>query len=449
MNNEQKNRIQSLLNDFNCEQILTKISNHYDSSIDLGTIQIGRHNVSEIGAKISRIIEQFKHEFESGDTLSYLPPNIVVPEFGSGSLQDDLDKIINFSNPDESEQALCRLIHYQITFGFWDKQPKELKKAEQSRLDNFKGELEQLAVHIKTRSEKTEQLIQSLNEQKADLSKFIEQKNSELTEIQNSLQTVRNNTSETSDLLTRSTAANEKINSIFELQQKNLKGIEEIAKTHGEAIEVQNKAFSEKIALANTEIEETKKQAEYYQQHLKKIEEKTQYFDERNKFLDELIGREVGASLFETFKQRKKELDKTVSFWKWAVLFLAIITVLWIVFLFSHFPMNGDWTQIWEILIINSFKTAPAIILLIFAMTQYKRERDFQEEYAFKSAVALTIDAYANRLTEPNRDKLIMESVQGVYKSPTLEQEKSSDLNHKGISGLIKELGSLIEKVKK
>ena len=167
------------------------------------------------------------------------------------------------------------------------------------------------------------------------------------------------------------------------------------------------------------------------------MEEKTTYFEERNSYLDDLIGREVGASLFETFKQRKAELNTSITFWKWCVPITALATIIWIFVLFG----NGDLGALgWQVIFINSLKAIPAVGLLLFAISQYNKERNFQEEYAFKSAVALTVNSYADQINaESNKDKMIMESVGEIYKTP-LSRKNNQANEAKTLIGTAREL---------
>ena len=90
-------------------------------------------------------------------------------------------------------------------------------------------------------------------------------------------------------------------------------------------------------------------------------------------------------------------------------------------------------------ILVNSLKALPAVGLLLFAISQYVKERNFQEEYAFKSAVALTINSYADQLNEiTNKDKMIMESVTQIYKSPI--HQKIVQKDQSSISSSAKEL---------
>jgi hypothetical protein len=186
----------------------------------------------------------------------------------------------------------------------------------------------------------------------------------------------------------------------------------------------------------------------HFEDYLTFVEGKKKYFEERNTYLDELIGREVGASLFETFKQRKNELNNPVNFWKWSVPVMAVITVAWIAFLFKDFGTITDMIQKWQFLALNTLKTVPAIILTYFAINQYRKERSFQEEYAFKSAVALTISEYANKLSSPeNKDKLIMDSVNSVFISPIERKLKNEELKNNTFNETLKSLKDSISEI--
>ena len=155
--------------------------------------------------------------------------------------------------------------------------------------------------------------------------------------------------------------------------------------------------YTEMLSTLNTD----------YETSLEIVKSKTEYFEERNNYLNALIGREVGASLFETFKQRKTELAPSVNFWKWTVPIMTVATIAWIFFLFGNGNISDISLQVFGI---NTIKTIPAVFLLLFSISQYSKERYFQEEYAFKSAVALTVNAYADQLKDAaNKDKLIME----------------------------------------
>lgn len=270
--------------------------------------------------------------------------------------------------------------------------------------------------------------MKDVEDKKNLLESFRTQKMNELQEITNNLQTSRNHITEITSLLTNSTSYNEKINAIFSQTSQKFDEIEKLGVEESEVFKKQKEIFNtyqQTIAQYIKTIEEHTKE---YENFLTLTEEKMKYFTERNQYLDELIGREVGASLFETFKQRKIELNNPVTFWKWAVPVMSIATVGWIIYLFHGNGTNTDIVFWWETFAINTLKSIPPIFLMFFSLSQYKKERNFQEEYAFKSAVALTIEAYANRLIdEKNKDELVMKSVSEVYRSPIEVKYTSND----------------------
>lgn len=101
-------------------------------------------------------------------------------------------------------------------------------------------------------------------------------------------------------------------------------------------------------------------------------------------------------------------------------------------------------TYSWEIIVVNFIKTIPFFFLLYYAIAQYNKERNYQEEYAFKSATALTIKAYADILkTEENKDQLILRAVYNVYKNPI---SGNKNMSHKDVNGISDLLGEVFDK---
>jgi len=86
-------------------------------------------------------------------------------------------------------------------------------------------------------------------------------------------------------------------------------------------------------------------------------------------------------------------------------------------------------------------------------MRQYSRERTIQEEYAFKSAIALTINAFADKISETGtsgRDKLILESVTKVYDTPLIMKEKNRlfSFRTKPLNDTLKHMTELVKETK-
>lgn len=165
----------------------------------------------------------------------------------------------------------------------------------------------------------------------------------------------------------------------------------------------------EKIQTAidtSTDIENIKKQIQQYESQL-----------------TNLLGKSVGINLFRTFAARKKELNLPVKKWTMYMIISFIVAAIWVFLVINnffvdkeHFFVDNVW---WHNIIGNLIKSSPAFLFIFYCINQRNKERQFQEEYAFKASVALTIEAYSKLLANnEQKDKLILESVQNIYKSP-------------------------------
>jgi len=442
--------IKELIRNYFDMDLKNKLSTYYENEPDLNSINIGDYSVLEFFQNSEKLFKQLNVEIEENG--KFLPHQYNYQnEFGNGTLQSDLQNYINHLNADNFSNSvvfLKRIIYYQIINGFWDKSKKKIHNVNEVKLTNLNKQLDIISEHIVKHSESYKKLFDEIELQKGNLKDFINQKNNELSEINNSLQTVRNESNEISSILNKSTSTEEKINSIYK----------------------QNNEYLEKIRLSQDEIDDYKNdlslkidtfddQIKKFDTQLKFVENKKSFFEERNKYLEELIGREVGASLFETFKQRKGELNNPVNTWKWIVVGMSVLTFLGVLAIFTNF--FGLYGEIltsfsWQIVVINALKSSPFFFLLYYSVSQYNKERNFQEEYAFKSAVALTIKAYVDLINDKkSKDTLILKSVLNIYQSPIYkkfhkDKEVSSlfDLS-KNLLDTTKELVSSLKSVPK
>ncbi|MBI5916821.1 MAG: hypothetical protein HY842_15710 [Bacteroidetes bacterium] len=359
-------------------------------------------------------------------------------EYGSGNLESDLINFINYIEPasinlNAAVQNLNRFVYYQVANGFWDRAVRKIHSSQDVNVVELNDKIVTLEKVIK-------QKIEEVSNEKQNLVDFISQKTSELQQIERNVQTANTNTNQINSLLTDSTQNNEKINSLVTQQQEKF---EEIKKT----IEEQKKEYStfkseleHSIQTGQGFIKSFEEKNEDFKKNLDFVDSKKKHFEDRNSYLDNLIGREVGASLFETFKQRKNELSNPVFWWSIAVPITTIATIVWVIVLFDDLQSIHDLNQRWEFFAINTLKTAPAIILLFFVINQYRKERNFQEEYAFKSAVALTIKAYSEQIKlEENKDKLILEAVGRIYSSP-IHQKSHKEEDSKNLIDEVKNI---------
>ncbi|MBI5021244.1 MAG: hypothetical protein HZB59_07415 [Ignavibacteriales bacterium] len=422
---------------------------------DISRTKVNQLTVPEFVNLTRRVLIQLKSELTTGLGL-LLPLNVNAhDDFGALNLQNDLYNFYNQIKEMQfkpSEALLLKLAHYQVIHGFFDKSSLKVHDLRGLRITEIENRLKLISDHLTKNIQLRDQIFNELEKKKNEINEFEATKRKQLDQISVNLQTANQQTNQINELLNKSNSSSTRIDTLLEQQNKNLdqasKAIDEarnLLKSFGsKSEELMDDAKSEITQIQDQNIE-FKKQLDY-------VEEKKKIFDERNAYLDELIGREVGASLFETFKQRKNELSHPVRFWKWAVLGMSMITVVGIYAIFTNiFGLYGTATIDlgWERLALNSLKTIPFFILLFFAIRQYSRERTYQEQYAFKSAVALTINAYSKLLTkDESKDQLIVNAVNGIYHSPISAKDKS-DSEEKDILETLKNTSETIKNVTK
>jgi hypothetical protein len=415
---------------FDFEAIIKRV---YPDRTDLENIMISQLSLQEFLHLSKRIFGQFVSELQDRDNYIILPFTFSNIQLGQANIDGQIQGYfanLNVDNFPAAENILFWLVSYQIENGFYNKTSKRQSEHTTNNIAKLSEKLGLLEINIENQLKNVENLYAELETNKKEIQTLIIQKRDELATITSSLTTSTTQSNQINELLNKSTEQSTRITTIVEQQELTK------AQSDKKLLELEtlytktNTDLSSNIKTILGKIEEFKQQVSDNAEHLKFVEGKREFFEERIEYLQNLIGQEVGANLFKTFKFRKDQLDKPVFFWRLAVPVMAVITIVWIFFLFYHQPDITDINLWWQAFAVNTLKSIPAIFLLFFAINQYRKERNFQEEYAFKSAVALTIDAYAGLLTNvDNKDKLIMESVLGIYKTPIDGKQVSHDKN--------------------
>jgi hypothetical protein len=426
---------------------------------DITTINISTYySVPDYITALKRVLKQFKTEFS--DNGIYLPFQYNFQnEFGNGTLQSDLQNLLNsLSQKNQnglinSVAYLNKLIYYQIANGFWDKSKIKIHKADDIKLSELGEKLKLISQQLSLNQDNFKIQIDNLDSEKKNLTAFITQKQQELQQIANNLQTSNTNANQINQLLNNSTATNGKIDALLAQQNQNFNNQKGKAEEQDAYFKQQKETFGDIETKLKENVKILETQIADFDKKLQFVEDKKVFFEERNEYLQNLIGREVGASLFETFKQRKNELDKPVKNWLGIVIGMSILTFFAIITIFTNgFGLWGDILKEFTTiqLITNTIKTFPFFFLLFYSIAQYNKERNFQEEYAFKSAVALTIKAYADIIKQENlKDEMIISSVNAVYKSPTVEKGKTRKESNMIFDTAKELLGTAIDVMKK
>ncbi|HEV8515194.1 MAG TPA: hypothetical protein VGQ59_18055 [Cyclobacteriaceae bacterium] len=456
MNQEQKQKVLNHLEPFWQLNVEQKLAEAYKDYQDFSSVFIGYYTVDEFHHFSKKMISQLGQILET-PLANILPFQYQFQnDFGSGNLETDLVSLntsIGSSDFANAVGSLYRLVYYQVQNGFWSKEEEKDSKGKTERLNAFQSKLNLIGEQLGQNIESSRKLIEQLATEKENVQQLINTKNKELEQIASLIPSARTNNEEITKLLTTSTATNETINGLLNQQKANLEDItkrladEQITYT---GFQKDIKEFKE---LFDKEVTASTKKNVDFDKMLVSVLDRSKTFDDRIAVLNELIGKEGAVKLFSTFSDRKKELQKPVDRWGWIVFATGIITLGLTISIFTNFfglaggwPLNIDW----HFLIINSLKALPVMIVLLFTINQYARERNFQEEYAFRSTIALTIQAYSEIAGE-KKEELIMKAITTIYTLPSTMKEKSSTffgLKSKTLADTLKELNETIKNIK-
>jgi hypothetical protein len=446
MNQEQKQKVIAHLEPFWQLKVEERIAEVYKDYQDLSSVYIGYYSVEEFNHFSKKMISQLGQII--GTSLSNILPfqYQFQNDFGSGNLETDLANLNQFITNKDFPTAvtyLYRLVYYQVQNGFWDKDSWKDDKGRSERLNALQHKLGLVTEQITQSVTTSGKLIEQLNVERENIQQLVNTKNKELEQIAALVPTARTNGEEITKLLNTSTATNESINSLVSQQRTNL---DETTKKI-EELRIVKEQFDKEVSAGE------KKNASF-EKMLASVKEKSGTFDDRIAVLNELIGKEGAVKLFSTFNDRKNELATPVRNWAIASIVTGMVSLAVIIGIFTNFfgwladpPKAGEIG--WEFLIINSLKSIPIMVVLFFTIRQYARERNFQEEYAFRSAIALTVQAYAD-ISGTKKEELIFKAVSNIYQTPSTMKEKQgfSLFRNRVLTDTLKDLSEALKNFK-
>jgi len=456
MNQEHKTKVVSQLQPFWDLDIDKRIAETYKDYTDLSSVVISYYTVTELSTYSKKMISQLGQILET-PLANILPYQYNFQnDFGSGNLADDLTNLnthIGNNDFNSAVSVLTRLVYYQVANGFWDKILEKDDKKRFVRVGELESKLNLISEQLAKNAETNKTLLDSLKIERENLELLVTTKKKELGEIEGLLPTARNNSDEINKLLNTSTATNESINSLLTQQKTNLDDTAKKLEEEKTAYAKFQEEMKELKALMTDEIKSSTKKNTDFDAMLLSVTDRSQTFDNRIAVLNELIGKEGAVKLFNTFNDRRKDLEGPIKRWANIVFGTGIVALVIIVGIFTNFFgwVGGYPTAVdWHYLLISSIKSLPVMIVLLFTIKQYVRERTFQEEYAFRSAIALTVQAYGD-IAGTKKEELIMKAIATIYSLPSMMKEKSSSFfgyRSKILSDTLKEFNETIKTFK-
>jgi hypothetical protein len=145
---------------------------------------------------------------------------------------------------------------------------------------------------------------------------------------------------------------------------------------------------------------------------------------------EELIGqikdhlqKAIGASLFTAFDTRRRHI--TYTSWVWGILLLMSVsgTITFAIWFVYHLAELAKADVHPALVYARLVIVAPLAFLVGFTAKRYASERRAEEEYAFKSAISVSLDSYRDliaRMTQENHNTAFVERlVLEIFDNPT------------------------------
>jgi hypothetical protein len=372
---------------------------------DLSLVRIGPWSVVEFVTLSKRMAKQLHSELD-GPYPNVLPHcfwwDVQGQAMEQRHLDSELDRFLEYlrlGNWKTAAYVLEILIGYQIHCGFWDRGERKLHSI--SRLKQ-----NELFESLRLKSEQLTRLISEVSGKDAEFGEALDAKRSDATKVSKLLQDAENNVEEIGNLLNQASTKQGRLEQLLGNQDANF----ESSKAELKAITELKAALDAAIKAANA--------------HLNDCQDRLTFMEGKAAVVNEIAGTAGAGLLGGKFEARRKQLQ--VSSWIWfGIIILSVVaSALWVGYAHQHFDVKND--NIWKMLAANFGLLLPAIFLLGYVARQYAKERHYLEEYAFRSAVAMTLSAFADLLKDgfDQRNKLYAETVEKMYQLPVLLREK-------------------------
>lgn len=416
---------------------------------------LGEMPASEFLVRLEECMRNLEEALADPFIRNTLHVQVNIPNTFNGSvskLLDDLLAVESSKNPGAMVAPVMYLTIYQMLHGVW---PKAVRSPENISNDELKEKQEKLKLLDERYSErvvKIEELKDAFETFKTDMSNFVAGRQGEINAITQALGKVR----EESDQVTQTKASIEKakgeidgvktaVDSVKDTLQKNLTDLD-------------NK-WNEIESVATSYSEQLSKDLDAAETKLNKAKEAIEFIESKREDIIGLVGQAADGSLGHTYKKRSEDLKKDVDMWRKILGATVLIVIAWVVVVFKCLNFTG-FEEPWINLGINLLKTTPAFIGLGFVFRQYGKERNIEEEYAFRAAVALTVNAYADILAnekanangeKSSRAEMLLRAINQVHTPPRLYNDRPDRIftfNTKHLSDSIANLNEAIKNLK-
>ncbi|WP_044207288.1 hypothetical protein [Flammeovirga sp. OC4] len=305
-------------------------------------------------------------------------------------------------------QALIALIHFQKSFGIWDKSDADYEieelHSENERLKKYLDQTQTMKIHVQGLIERSEKILH-----KAE--KFYKDQIEEE-------ETVKERWKKTEEFANYADESQRKIDKLSYQSEASFKTIESLI----EDIESTKKDLNQSVTQAHVTKNEYTKVAGKLVSTIKTLES-------NNEEVKRLLNLIVEDKLHEKFSQRVIDINKTLDQWRIAIYITGIVALVFIYMVFYQLTENV--VSVDPLLLISTtLKTIPAIYILYYCISQYNKERNIKEEYAFKASVAYSLSHYAELLKDDSsKSKMLLESINKIHNAPYVSRDTKDNVS--------------------
>ena len=419
------------IEDFDIDQYI--IDNFPDPPLE--NVMFGDYNSLEFKKIYKSVINRFKALIQSNMVL--MLPTSYFPN-GSGNniigVLRDLVSYISNKNNQGIFNGVRYIFEYCIQFGNWERNITYKPKISQKNIENLAGEIELIQKKLEQENNKLIHLIEEYSKSKNELDYKIIQ----TTEFYDTIKDKAKNANEYDTSIRSYLSSSEANKNTIETLKTNIATLEQKI---AENIEDYKKRFDDVITQNERSLKLIKEADDLQKKILSQKQE-----------VENLIGAAADGSLGTHFRERKNQIQNNViTFGVLAVVFFNL-TCLLVFMIFKGFDINNsDWVHF----VINILRTSPAWFLVWWLISRYSKERKLQEEYAFKSAIAMTMREHSKLLKATDSGELdkrdsqqimLLKALDNIYSPPDTKQNKEGDnINPKNVEGFISKLIDLIK----
>jgi hypothetical protein len=401
--------------------------------VDLSEKLFSPLNANELVSLTDRMVLQLRAELDSPSS-KLLPKGFYWETVHHGMGHRQIQQVIQSmltgltnANWDQAAQHLELAIGFQMTCGFWDRGPRKLHSS--SRLKQ-----NELFANLDTKSHQLEELIALVGSQNETFSKELQARRSDVQSVATLLKDAETKVQQIGQILNQASTNDGKLSQILTDQNANLE-------------------------TAKSELQGVAKQKADLQSLLKKAADALETSQERLKFMqdkaavvNEIAGTAGAGLLGQKFEARTRELAKASSWWLWGTVVSLVVAAVWLGIAHTYFVVKD--ADIWKTLAANFGLLLPSIFLVGFFAKQFGKIRQFEEEYAFRSSIAMTVSAFADKLadTKEAKDKLITETVEKLYRMPAglhADEKKGGFFQERALQRTLKSAADLLREVKR